>query len=79
VKRYVRGDDTVQVAKGAEILEGGRIKWTGRKVMRRKKGGPLLALPPELKGWIGRSVELELRSERELVVRLMEEECGEKA
>jgi len=66
-----------QVPRGYEILEGGRLKWTGRKVMRRKKGGPLLALPPELKGWVGRFVELELRSERELVVRLMGEE-GEK-
>lgn len=63
-----------KVMRGAEVLEGGRIKWTGRKVMRRKKGGPLLALPPELKGWVGRIVELELRSERELIVRLMEEE-----
>jgi len=37
----------------------------------------LLALPPELKDWEGRLVELELLSERELIVRLMEEEGKE--
>ena len=58
----------------AKVLEGGRIKWIGRKLRPREKGGPLLALPPELKDWEGQLVELELLSERELIVRLMEEE-----
>jgi len=62
--------------KGCEILEGGRLKWKGRKVMRKKNGGPLLALPSELKSWVGRYVEIELLSECELIVRLMKEEEG---
>ena len=61
----------------AKVLEGGRIKWIGRKLRPREKGGPLLALPPELKDWEGRLVELELLSERELIVRLIGEENGE--
>jgi len=58
------------------VFEDGRIKWTGRKVVRgvKKKGGegyPILALPVELRSWIGRVVEIEQRSEEEIVVRLV--------
>ena len=61
----------------AKVLEGGRIKWIGRKLRPREKGGPMLVLPSELKSWGGMMVEIELLSERELIVRLMEEEGKE--
>ena len=61
----------------AEILEAGRVKWKGRKLAKRKQGGPMLVLPSELRSWGGKMVEIELLSERELIVRLMEGEREE--
>jgi len=56
----------------AEILEAGRVKGGGRKLAKRKEGGAVLVLPSELRSWGGKMVEIELLSERELIVRLME-------
>ena len=53
-----------------EILKEGRLKWKRRKLVKRERGGPWLALPPELKSWGGKTAEIELLSEREIVVRL---------
>ena len=58
------------------VFEDGRIKWTGRKVVRTvKKGGkeyPVITLPIELRSWMGKTVEIEKRSETEIVIRLKE-------
>ena len=58
------------------VFEDGRIKWIGRKVVRsakkRGKEYPVITLPVELRSWMGKTVEIEKRSETEIVVRLME-------
>ena len=59
--------------KGAEILEDGRIIWKNRKVSVKTGGIAVVALPAELKSWGGKFVEIECRSPREIVVRLLEE------
>ena len=58
------------------VFEDGRIKWTGRKVVRgmkrRGKEYPVITLPVELRSWMGKTVEIEKRSETEIVVRLVD-------
>ena len=58
------------------VFRDGRIKWTGRKVMRavREKGReyPIISLPVELRSWMGKTVEIEKRTEKEIVIRLKE-------
>ena len=56
----------------AEILKEGRLKWKRRKLVKRERGGPSLVLPPELKSWAGKTAEIELLSEKEIIVRLEE-------
>ena len=56
----------------AEILKEGRLKWKRRKLAKRERGGPSLVLPPELKSWAGKTAEIELLSEKEIIVRLEE-------
>jgi len=53
-------------------LKEGRLKWKRRKLVKRERGGPWLALPPELKSWGGKTAEIELLSEKEIIVRLEE-------
>ena len=64
--------------KGAEILEDGRVVWKNRKVMGKTGGIAVIALPAELKSWVGKFVEIECRSPREIVVRQMEEGVEER-
>ena len=63
-----RGDVEME----AEILKEGRLKWKRRKLAKRERGGPSLVLPPELKSWAGKTAEIELLSEKEIIVRLEE-------
>ncbi|MCD6148321.1 hypothetical protein J7J18_03020 [bacterium] len=66
------------------FLEDGRVKWKGRRITvsyRNKKGeagNPMLVLPVEFRPWIGKEVEVEMVSGREIVVRL-EGEVSEEA
>lgn len=58
-------------------MEDGRVVWKNRKVMGKGGGIATIALPAELKGWVGKFVEIECRSPCEIVVRLMPEPVEE--
>ena len=63
----------MKVAERVVLLEDGRLRWR-RKVTASPRGGPKVALPAELKSWENKIVEIELRSPREVVLRLVEAE-----
>jgi len=61
----------MKAAERVILLEDGRLRWR-RKVTASPRGGPKVVLPAELKSWENKFVEIELRSSREIVLRLVE-------